>query len=279
MLFSAPLTLDDIRSTLATKSLGQHLHLHQELASTNSEALLLAQAGTPHGTVVVAERQSAGRGRRERHWYSPPNANLYCSIVVRGIGPVLTLPEWLSWVPLVSALAVAEAVQTRASLSLSLKWPNDLLFQERKVGGILCESVQISSDSPIVVIGIGLNVNMTTDSFPEDLRQTATSLYEISHMSIDRSTMIAQLLLELERSLDELQRYGPDQLRRAYASRCQTIGRRVRLLLGHEQELLGTAESIGADGALQIRPSIISSEGQRPALLDIRAAEVIHLRE
>ena len=279
MLSSAPLTLDDIRSTLATKALGQHLHLYQELASTNSEALLLAQAGTPHGTVVVAEQQSAGRGRRTRHWFSPPNTNIYCSIVVQGIGPLLTLSEWLSWVPLVSALAVAEAVQTRASLSLSLKWPNDLLFQERKVGGILCESVHLSSGTPIVVIGIGLNVNMTTDSFPEDLRQTATSLYEICHTFIDRNTMIAQFLLELERVLEELQTHGPDHLRHAYVSRCRTIGRRIRLLLGHEQELLGTAESIGTDGALQVRPLPSSSGTQASPLLDIRAADVIHLRE
>lgn len=277
MLFSAPLTLDDIRSTLATTSLGQQLHLHHELASTNSEALLLAQTGAPHGTVVVAECQSAGRGRLARHWYSPAGVNIYCSVIVREIG--LAQSEWLSWIPLASALAVAEAVQVTASLPLSLKWPNDLLFQERKVGGILCESTHISVDTPIVVIGIGLNVNMTTQSFPDDLRLTATSLYEISRKSIDRNRLIAQLLLELEHGVNELHDQGPDRLRRAYTSRCHTIGRRVRLLLGHEQELLGTAESIGADGALQVRPLIPSPGTKTPPLLNIRAAEVMHLRE
>jgi BirA family biotin operon repressor/biotin-[acetyl-CoA-carboxylase] ligase len=279
MLSSDPLTLDNIRSTLATKSLGQQLHLHQELASTNSEALLLAQAGATHGTVVVAEHQSAGRGRRTRHWYSPPGANIYCSVVVRGIGPALTLSEWLSWVPLVSALAAAEAVYTTASVSLSLKWPNDLLFQERKVGGILCESTHISADDPIVVIGIGLNVNMSADSFPEDLRQTATSLHAISHEFTDRNRLLAQLLLELEQSLDELRDQGPGRLRQAYASRCGTLGRPVRLLLGDEQELLGTAESIGADGVLQVRPRTSTTGTHVPLLVDIHAAEVIHLRE
>lgn len=279
MLSTAPLTLDDIRSALATKSFGQQLHVHQELASTNSEALRLAQAGAPHGTVIVAEHQSAGRGRRARHWYSPPRANIYCSVVVRGIGPVLTLSEWLSWVPLVSALAAAEAVQTTTSVPLSLKWPNDLLFQERKVGGILCESTHISADTPIVVIGIGLNVNMTEDSFPEDLRQIATSIHAISHQLINRVHLLTQLLLELELGLDELRMHGPDRLRHAYMSRCGTLGKRVRLLLGDEQELLGTAESIGVDGALQVRPSTPPSGTQRPPLLDIRAADVIHLRE
>lgn len=279
MLPTVPLTLDDIRSTLATKSFGQQLHVHQELASTNSEALRLAQAGATHGTVVVAEHQSAGRGRRARHWYSPPGANIYCSVVVRGIGPALTLSEWLSWAPLVSALAAAEAVHTTTSVSLSLKWPNDLLFQERKVGGILCESTHISADAPIVVIGIGLNVNMTEESFPEDLRQIATSIHTISHQQINRVHLLTQLLLELEQGVDELRTYGPDRLRRAYVSRCGTLGKRVRLLLGDEQELLGTAESIGVDGALQVRPLRPPSETHRPPLLDIRAADVIHLRE
>jgi BirA family biotin operon repressor/biotin-[acetyl-CoA-carboxylase] ligase len=279
MRFAAPLSLDEIRSTLETQSLGQQLHLYQELASTNSEALRLAQAGAAHGTVVVADHQSAGRGRRARQWYSPPGANIYCSVVVLGIGPSRTLSEWLSWVPLVSALAAAEAVHTTTSLSLSLKWPNDLLFQERKVGGILCESTHISADTPIIVIGIGLNVNMTEDSFPEDLRQTATSLSAASRSSINRVRLLTQLLLELERGLDELRTQGPDRLRHTYVSRCGTLGKRVRLLLDDEQELLGTAESIGADGALQVRPSTPSSGAQRPPLLDIRAADVIHLRE
>ncbi|MBM4127380.1 MAG: biotin--[acetyl-CoA-carboxylase] ligase [Nitrospira sp.] len=278
MLASTPLTLDEIRSTLATKSLGQQFHLHHELASTNSEALLLAHAGAPHGTVVVTEQQSAGRGRQTRHWHSPPHVNIYCSVVVRGIGPVLTLSEWLSWVPLVSALAVAEAVRTTTSVGLSLKWPNDLLFQDRKVGGILCESAHISSDIPIVVIGIGLNVNMAADSFPEDLRHTATSLYEISRNSINRNRLLSQLLLELEDVLDELRTHGSSRLRAAYMSHCHTIGRHIRLLLGDNQELLGTAESIGTDGALQVRPLAPSSGTPPSPLLDIRAADVIHLR-
>lgn len=279
MLLSPPLTLDDIRSTLATKSFGQRLYLHHELASTNSEASALAQAGAAHGTVVVAESQSAGRGRRTRSWHSPPGSNIYCSVVVRGMGQQRALAEWLSWVPLTSALAAAEAVQIAASLPLSLKWPNDLLIEERKVGGILCESSHASADGPIVVIGIGLNVNLPQESFPEELRRTATSLFEITRRPIDRNRLIAQLLFELEQGLDELKDYGPERLRRAYTSHCHTLGRRVRLLLGAEEELLGTAESISADGALQVRPLPASPTAPTPPLLDIHAADVIHLRE
>ena len=279
MSFSAPLTIHDIRSTLATKSLGHRLYLHRELSSTNAEAMSLAQAGEVHGTVVVAESQTAGRGRHARTWYSPPETNIYCSIIVRGIGHGSSLSEWLSWVPLTSALAAAEAVQCVAALSLSLKWPNDLLFHERKVGGILCESSLASATNPIVVIGIGLNVNMPPKSFPKELQPIAASLIEVSREPIDRNHLISQLLLELEQSLDELRSHGPVRLRQAYMTRCTTLGRHVRVLLGHEQELIGTAEAISADGALRVRPLSPSAAIQSPPLIDIHAADVIHLRE
>ncbi len=239
----------------------------------------LAQAGAAHGTVVVAEHQSAGRGRHARTWFSPPGSNVYCSIIARGIGQGLSLSEWLSWVSLTSAIAVAEAVQGVASLPLSLKWPNDLLLHERKVGGILCESSRAPATDTIVVIGIGLNVNVSLESFPEELRPIATSILEVSRQPIDRNRLIAQLLFELEQSLGELRSYGPARLRHAYTTRCITLGRRVRVLLGGEQELLGTAETISADGALQVRPLSPSPDSQSSPLINVRAADVIHLRE
>jgi BirA family biotin operon repressor/biotin-[acetyl-CoA-carboxylase] ligase len=276
---SLPLTLDDIRSTLATTSLGQRLYLHHRVASTNSEASSLAHAGAAHGTVVVAESQSAGRGRRTRTWHSPAGTNLYCSVIVRGKGRTGRSAEWLSWIPLASALATAEAVHSVASVPLALKWPNDLLHHERKVGGILCESAHASADAPVVIIGIGLNVNLPHASFPEELRSTATSLYEISRRSIDRNRLLAQLLYELEQGLDELTSHGPDRLRQAYIARCQTLGRRVRVLLGAKEELLGTAESISPDGALRVRPLPTAPTAPPPPLVDIHAADVVHLRE
>lgn len=274
-----PLSLDDIRSTLSSTSFGHRLHLYQELTSTNTEAMALAHAGALHGTAVIAESQSSGKGRRTRNWFSPPGVNIYCSIVIRGMRRVQPLSEWLSWVPLTSALAVSEAVQHITGVPLVLKWPNDLLFHEGKVGGILCESSHLSANDPIVVIGIGLNVNLPRTSFPEDLRQTATSLREIAGRPLDRNRLIAQLLTELEQEIEELSAHGPDRLRIAYIARCHTLGRPVRLLLGEDRELRGMAESISADGALQVRPFPVSATVPPPQLLDIRAADVIHLRE
>lgn len=279
MSYSAPLSVDDIRSTLATKSLGHSLYVHQELPSTNGEASALAQSGAADGTVVVAESQSGGYGRHGRVWFSPPGLNIYCSVILRGVGQSLSLSQWLSWVPLVSALAVAEATQQAAGVSLALKWPNDLLFQERKVGGILCEGIFPSSNDPVVVIGIGLNVNSPPESFPEALRPIAASLFEAAQRPIDRNRLIAQLLLELEQWLGELRSHGPVRLRQAYTTRCTTLGRQVRVLFRDDQEISGTAEAISADGALQVRTSSPPSRSQPMPLIDVRAADVFHLRE
>jgi len=188
------------------------------------------------------------------------------------------LADWLSWVPLTTALAAAEAVQETAAISLDLKWPNDLLLGERKVGGILCESSLTVPDNPIVVIGIGLNVNVPGKLFPDELRPIATSLFESSHQLIDRNRLLAQLLLELEQSLDELRNHGPSRLLQAYQRRCTTLGRQVRVILGADEELLGTAVAITADGTLQVRPSMETSGTDKAPLIDVRAGDVIHVR-
>ncbi|MBS0182441.1 MAG: biotin--[acetyl-CoA-carboxylase] ligase [Nitrospira sp.] len=260
-------------------SLGHALYLHQDLPSTNKEALSLAQNGAAHGTVVIAESQSGGYGRHGRAWFSPPGLNIYCSVIVREMGEHLSLSQWLSWLPLVSALAVIEAVQQLAAVSLSLKWPNDLLLYDRKVGGILCESSFATSNDPIVVIGIGLNVNVPPVSFPEELRPIAASLLEASRRPIDRNRLIAHLLLELEHCRGELRTHGPVRLRQAYTAHCATLGRQVRVLFTNEQPIVGIAEALSADGALQVRILSPHPHSQPTPLVDVRAADVVHLRE
>ncbi|MDH4153236.1 MAG: biotin--[acetyl-CoA-carboxylase] ligase [Nitrospira sp.] len=279
MASTAPLSIEAIRSTLATKALGQTLYLYQDLPSTNREASSLSHQGSAHGTVVVAERQTGGYGRHGRAWFSPSGFNIYCSIIVRGKSQTVPLAQWLSWVPLVTALAVTEATQQVATVSLALKWPNDLLLHDRKVGGILCESTLTTVDGPIVIIGIGLNVNIPALSFPEDLRPIAASLIEAAPRPIDRNRLIAQLLWELEQCLDELQSHGSTRLRQAYVARCTTLGRQVKVLFPHDRQILGTAETLSADGALQVRPLAASPHAQPPALIEVHAADVIHLRE
>ena len=274
-----PLTIDNIRSTLATTHLGQHLFLHREIPSTNSEAMALAQAGSAHGTVVVADRQTAGRGRQARAWFSPPDVNLYCSILIRPTELHIPLADWLSWIPLTAAIASAEAVHTVTGVSLSLKWPNDLLLNGKKVGGILCESGTGCERQPYVVVGLGLNVNVPTHSFSPELAPIAGSLIEHTDRPTDRNRLLAQLLLELEQTLDELASQGPHRLMHAYTTRCVTIGRPVLVQLGEGRELVGIAQAIGRDGALHVRPSAGPLQRHAQPIVEVRAADVIHLRE
>ena len=273
-----PLTIENIRRELTTTQLGRQLRLHGELSSTNEEAVNLAQAGAEHGTVVVAESQTAGRGRHGRRWFSPPGYNLYCSVLARTVlspGPVAPA-ERLSWIPLVAAVAVTEAVHATAGVPLSLKWPNDLLLDDRKVGGILCESGSIGSTAAFVVIGLGLNVNGPRNLFPPELQSVAASLRERTDGPIDRSRLLARWLLELEQLLDSLITHSPRQLRDAYVARCSTIGRQVKARLGEGRDVIGTAVGIGEDGSLHVLPGRNSTARQ---IIEIRAADVIHLRE
>ena len=275
---SPPLTRDTIYSTLATTWVGRRIELFDCLPSTNREAVQLAQADVEHGTVVVAESQTAGRGRLSRTWFSPPGINLFCSIILRTARPPERLTEWLSWLPLVSALAAAEAIEQVSSIHVSVKWPNDLLISERKVGGILCESGAGSRSDPFQIIGIGINVNGGQDDWPADLRDSATSIRQEQKILVDRNRLLAQLLLELEHCLDELAVHGTSRLALAYHQRCSTIGITVRATLAGGEVIVGLAEGIGQDGSLRIRPQTAHPHSETPEIITLRVADIIHVR-
>lgn len=275
---SPPLTRNTIYSTLATTWLGRRIELFDSLPSTNREAVQLAQADVEHGTVVIAERQTAGRGRLSRTWFSPPGGNLYCSIILKAAHSPERLTEWLSWLPLVSALAAAEAIEQVSPIRISVKWPNDLLISERKAGGILCESGTGTRSDPFQIIGIGINVNGDEEDWPIDLRGSATSIWQERKMVVDRNRLLAQLLLELEHCLDELATHGTNRLALAYHQRCSTIGITVRATLAGGEIILGLAEGISQDGSLRIRPQAAHPLSDAPAIVTLRVADIIHVR-
>lgn len=275
---SPPLTRDTIHSTLSTKWLGRRIELFDCLPSTNREASQLAQAKVEHGTVVIANSQTAGRGRLSRSWFSPPGANLYCSIILRTGRPPERLAEWLSWLPLISALAAAEAIEQVSSAQVSVKWPNDLLISERKVGGILCESGTGAGSGPFQIIGIGLNVNGDRDDWPADFRDSATSIWQERKIVVDRNRLLAQLLLELEQCLDELAAHGTSRLAMAYHKRCSTIGQRVQASLANGDMILGLVEGIGQDGSLRVQSEAAQPGSGTPEVMHLRVADIIHVR-
>ena len=258
--------------------MGRRIELFDCLPSTNREAVLLAQAEVEHGTVVVADSQTAGRGRLSRSWFSPAGANLYCSVVLRTARPPERLTEWLSWLPLVSALAAAEAIEQVSSIHVSVKWPNDLLISERKVGGILCESGTGTRSGPFQIIGIGVNVNLDRNDWPAGLRASATSIWDERKIVVDRNRLLAQLLHELEQCLDELAIHGTSRLALAYHQRCTTIGHRVQATLANGEVLVGLAEGVGQDGSLRVQPQAAQLGSGTPEVIHLRVADIIHIR-
>jgi len=269
---ASPLSLETIRAHLKTRAIGATLSVHEEVDSTNRLLADLARAGAPHGTVVVAESQTAGRGRLGRPWVSPRGVNLYASILLTPA----TASSALAWIPLLAAVAVVRALKPLTGLSLKVKWPNDVLVPQdgggRKLAGILVEAISSGqAGERAVVVGIGINVNMPAEAFPEDLRSSATSLLIETRHLIDRAPLLAALLGELERLYDQLRDQGAGGIAAAYEAMCATVGKPVRIELAGSGQVEGTAEGLAPDGALRLR----TREGK---ILEIRAGDVVHLR-
>ena len=237
----------EIGPLLNTHELGQTLHCSEELPSTNDRARELADTGAAHGEVVVAESQTAGRGRRGRAWASPAGRNLYLSVILRPNLPPQRAPE----LTLVASVAACDACR-KAGVEAGIKWPNDLLVGGRKVAGILTE---LSAEPDLVhwvVLGIGVNLNSGSGDFPADLRGVATSLSIERGQPVPRALFAAALLSELEQWLDRHAADGFGPVREAWRERSVTLGREVRVD-ADGGEISGVAEDIDASGALLVR--------------------------
>ena len=206
------------------------LHL-PETTSTNDAARQWAEDGAPDGATVVADHQTAGRGRLGRTWHSPPGVNLYLSRIRRGSFDLL---------PLQGALAVRDTIQSflPADLTAAIKWPNDILVGDYKVAGILCELLE-----GFAVVGIGINVNMT--EFPENLRRPASSLCLLCGAEQDRKALLRTVLDNLDYWRD-----NSDQAIDAFTGHCVTLGREVTVNLPGREPLTGTAVRLSERGAL-----------------------------
>lgn len=225
---------------------------HRVLDSTNERAKALARAGAPHGTVVTADEQTAGRGRQGRAWVAPTGTALLMSLVVRG------LEEPQPLLPLTAAVAVCEAAEASAGVSCAIKWPNDVWVERRKLAGILIEA---SPHEGLAVIGVGLNVATQSADFPEGLRALATSLaIESPDGARSRDAVLAALLVALERRLG----HAPERILEDWRERDALRGNPV-VWAGGE----GIAAGIDGTGALLVQTGA--------GLLALDAGEV-HLR-
>ena len=215
----------------------------RETGSTNEDAYALGRAGAPSGTVCVADSQTRGRGRMSRSWFSPPGAGLYCSVLVR---PVLSLRD-AGLLSFCAALAMTEAVRA-SGLQVSVKWPNDIVFEGRKLCGILSACEGNAGSVLFAVIGSGLN--LFPGSYPDELRDRAACLADFGIVA-DRELLLRRYLDALSETVDILEKEGFSPLRRRLESVCALMARPVKVSGGQQAE--GVAEGIGDHGELLLR--------------------------
>lgn len=252
---------DEVQQGLATRWLGQAYEHLEETDSTNRVAFDLGRAGAPAGTVVVAESQSAGRGRLGRAFYSPPHQNLYTSILLRPPGSIADAPTLI----LGAAVAVAESVATFLGDedAVEIKWPNDVLIRRRKTSGILMESSAEGTRIAFAVLGIGVNLNVDRETFPEEFRPLATSLASELGAPVDRAAFTRCLYERLEVQLDRHGEGGFDAIRPRFESFFRMTGEPVGVEEVGGRRLDGVARGIAPGGALEVELTEGSRAGER----------------
>lgn len=224
-----------------SRSVAPDLRVLASSPSTNSELLALAaEAGLPSFSAVLTLDQTSGRGRLDRSWVAPPGAALALSVLVRD---ALAHPL-ASWLPLLAGLALAETLDPLAPGRVGIKWPNDLLLDERKVCGIL---VEVVPGSPDAVVGSGLNLFQSAAELPVE---TATSL-ALAGVDVDLESVDGLVAGYLARLRGELESGAP-RVRERIAVRCATLGRRVRVAMADGSTVLGTATGLDASGRLEV---------------------------
>ncbi len=262
------------------------LDVLEDVGSTNAWLLERAAAAPgehPHLSVVLAEHQSAGRGRLGRTWDAPPRSALFASVLLRL--PGVPRERW-SWLPLLVGASVAGVLQRTAGVEASVKWPNDVLVDPSgaqpapgKVAGVLSE---VAPDAGAVVVGIGLNVSLTQAELPVP---AATSLALAGSATTDRDVLARAVLRTLAEDVTRWVEAGGDAGASGLATRvreaCSTIGTRVRVELPGGTTLRGTAEGIDGDGRLLVRRDDGGAEGGGPGasgVVAVGAGDVVHLR-
>ena len=239
----------EIRDTLSTKMLGRgEIYYFSDIDSTNSEAKKQANLGCLEGAIVLAETQNGGRGRLSRGWFSPTGKGIWLSVVLRPPFNPYDAPKCT----LLAAVAVTKAIRSITGIECGIKWPNDILYQGKKIVGILTEmSAEIDAINH-VVIGIGINVNIEKQEFPSELMESATSLSIIAGHSISRLTLLHAVLLELEQEYDKVIEQGFVQMLEEWRKFSVTLGENVTVV-GSGRSFSGMAMDIDTDGALLVQ--------------------------
>lgn len=240
------LSKNEIASRLGTKWVGKNLYYYEDTDSTNADAMRLGEEGAEHGTLVVANHQNKGRGRRGRVWQSPVGTTISMSFLVK---PEIA-PGKASMLTLVMALAVAKGIEEACDLSTAIKWPNDILVNGKKVCGILTEMKAEMDYIHGVIIGVGINVNV--ESFPEDLQSMATSLILEKGRKVSRAEVIERVAENFEEYYEKfMETEDLSLLRDLYEERLISKGKTVKVL-DPQGEYTGISKGITDTGELVV---------------------------
>ncbi len=240
---------DDLMARLGkTRAIGRDIRVFSETTSTNDIVEKLARDGVTEGITVFAESQTKGRGRLGRTWVSPAGRGLWFSILLR---PPLR-PTQATQLTVISAVAVARAIEKETGLEPEIKWPNDIMFGPRKAAGILLELGAELDRIRYVVLGIGIDVNLTAEELPPELSETATSLRLQAGRPLDRAALATAVLRELDHLYWRLKSGDFPEISDEWMRRCTTLGRRVVIRVG-DRVIHGQAEALDEEGALLIR--------------------------
>lgn len=237
-----------IERALRSRVIGRPLEVVAEIGSTNDHIMAAGRAGAAEGLAVLADRQTAGRGRRGRTWESPAGIGLYTSILLRPGQPLPQVPL----LTLAAGLAVAEAIGEVAGVAARLKWPNDVLVEGRKAAGILAEMASMDEQVSHVVIGIGINVNHGPLDLPEELSAAATSLYLATGRTVPRGELAAALYNALDRWYQVFHEGRIETILAAGRERSATLGHQVDVV-ENGRRWQGLAVDLDVDGALLVR--------------------------
>ena len=238
----------NVKDNLNCVHIGSDIVFLPEIDSTNNLPKEHAKNNAQEGLVIVAESQTGGRGRMGRFWHSPPETGIYLSILLK---PNLK-PDQLSFITLLAGVSAISTINKFSHQRANLKWPNDILINDKKVCGLLCEMTQERGDSFSVVIGIGINVNQVPEQFPEGLKKTATSLRIVNGSPINRLTVIRSLLTTLDREYQFFLTEGGHSVLKKWRLNTDLFGKKVAVKRG-AVITIGTAMHLDESGRLVLR--------------------------
>ncbi|MCX8031588.1 MAG: biotin--[acetyl-CoA-carboxylase] ligase [Thermodesulfovibrionales bacterium] len=269
LLRSPDLSMDEIKEAFSNYNLSTIANFlyYETLPSTNNTATELALKGYPEWTIIVADRQTHGRGRMGRSWFSPPGKNIYMSIILKPSFP----PREMTILTIMSAVACCKALRKIYTAEVFIKWPNDLLVNEKKLGGILTEIKADSDKISYAILGIGINVNLDQEELSEDIEDTATSLKILTGKQYKRTSIIIEILRELYEHYEILLKKGKQNLLAQWKQLNCTLGKRVKVYMGKEI-YEGLAETIDDEGLLIVKL-------QDSSLIKVSFGDIKMLRE